>query len=195
MRPVDTPRPKLILISGPPASGKSALAERLGRELCLPVFSSDSFKEVLFDHFDSTDPGTEFRETLGKIGFELLYHAMKACLTSGTTAIFEANFHPAKNNDRLKTLFAGFDAVPFYIYCFADRSVIDSRFRARATTETRHAGHKDQEKIQSDRYPDMLFESNFRLDIGTTPHEVDTTDFDTIDHGRLESGIRTFLSR
>ncbi len=188
-------RAKLILISGPPASGKSTLAKRLGETFGLPVFSSDSFKEVLFDHLDSSTPGTEFREALGKIGFDLLYHTMNACLASGTTVIFEANFHPVKNNERLRTLFADFDAIPFYVYCSADRSTIDRRFRVRAATEIRHAGHRDSEKILSDRYPDILFESNLRLDIGATAYELDTTDFDAIDYRSLKSEIRTFLLR
>ena len=38
-----------ILVTGIPASGKSTIAEHLAKELSLPCFSKDAFKEILFD--------------------------------------------------------------------------------------------------------------------------------------------------
>lgn len=39
----------LILVSGPPASGKSYLARLFAERLTLPLYSRDAIKETLFD--------------------------------------------------------------------------------------------------------------------------------------------------
>ena len=41
--------PTLVLISGMPATGKSTLAVELADQLGWPVFTKDTFKELLFD--------------------------------------------------------------------------------------------------------------------------------------------------
>ena len=42
-------RPRLVLVTGAPASGKTTLADRLGPALCLPVLSRDRLKALLAD--------------------------------------------------------------------------------------------------------------------------------------------------
>jgi len=43
------PPTPLIIVIGPPASGKTALAHHLAADLRLPLLSRDDFKERLFD--------------------------------------------------------------------------------------------------------------------------------------------------
>jgi hypothetical protein len=45
-------RPRLVLVTGAPGTGKTTLAVRLGRALTLPVLSRDSVKELLTDALD-----------------------------------------------------------------------------------------------------------------------------------------------
>ena len=42
-------RPLLIIVNGPPASGKSTLAEQVAAQLRLPYLSKDAIKEELYD--------------------------------------------------------------------------------------------------------------------------------------------------
>jgi len=44
------PKPLLIIISGPPGTGKTTLGKRMANELHLPFVNKDSIKELLFDH-------------------------------------------------------------------------------------------------------------------------------------------------
>ncbi|MBE8523062.1 AAA family ATPase [Amycolatopsis sp. H6(2020)] len=41
--------PAVIVVSGPPAVGKSTLARELATRLTLPLLSRDAIKEALFD--------------------------------------------------------------------------------------------------------------------------------------------------
>ena len=47
--------PLVVIITGPPASGKSMLGRELARRLALPLLSKDLFKEVLFDQLGWSD--------------------------------------------------------------------------------------------------------------------------------------------
>ena len=55
--------PLLIIISGPPCSGKTALGGWLARELGLPLLHRDGFKEALFDSLGWSD--LEWSQRLG----------------------------------------------------------------------------------------------------------------------------------
>ncbi|NTW46111.1 MAG: AAA family ATPase [Candidatus Moranbacteria bacterium] len=186
---------KIILISGTPASGKSSLAKLIGNGFGLPVFSADSLKEVLFDHIDVPKPKTAERKKIGGASFELLYHIMERCLAAKTVAVCEAHFYPPWSEDRLKRILSEYDAEAFYIHCSADRSVIERRFRERASSAERHPGHRDPELIRNRNFPDLLFESDFRPELGIPIHRIDTSDFDSIDFDGLSGDIDRFLKR
>ena len=42
---------RLIIITGAPASGKSSIAEAVGKKLCIDVISKDEFKIELFEKY------------------------------------------------------------------------------------------------------------------------------------------------
>jgi predicted kinase len=45
----------LILVTGPPASGKTTLAQPLARQLGVPLLGKDTVKEALFDTLGTGD--------------------------------------------------------------------------------------------------------------------------------------------
>ena len=191
MKHLEANQIQLIIISGPPASGKSTLARNIRKEFGFPVFSADSLKEILFDDLGTQKPKTDKRQAIGKASFDLLYHTMETCVSSGTVAIFEAHFYPPWSEKRLKEIIFGTDT--FYIHCTAENAVIERRFRERASSAARHPGHRDSELIQYDTFPELLFESDFRPDIGAPVHTVDTTDLESLDLTGLMTEIENFL--
>jgi len=60
---------KLIVFSGLPGTGKSTLAETIGRELSIPVFAKDWLEAVLLQHGLQSSPNGK---SLGYVGYELL---------------------------------------------------------------------------------------------------------------------------
>jgi predicted kinase len=140
----DADLPLLVVVTGPPASGKTTVAEALARELGLPLVAKDAIKEPLFDALGIGD--REWSRALGRAAFELLFARVAAELRAGRPVIAEANFE-------VDTAPSAFAALPPFrlvqIHCSAPAEVLVSRFRARAGT--RHAGHLDGEIVEEVR--------------------------------------------
>lgn len=60
---------KLIIFTGLPGAGKSALADAIGRELCIPVFAKDWLEATLLR---SKLIPAETEKQLGSVGYDLL---------------------------------------------------------------------------------------------------------------------------
>ena len=132
------PAPLLVLVTGPPAAGKSSIAAELARELGLPLLAKDGFKETLFDALGTGDRAWSRR--LGQATFPLLYHAVARVLAAGCGAVLEGNFAPGIAEREL-------EALPPHrlvqVFCSAPADLLAERFVARAAE--RHPGHVDHE--------------------------------------------------
>ena len=85
-------RPSLIIVAGPPCTGKSTLALRLAIDLSLPLIAKDHIKEILFDSLGWKDRA--WSRQLGQLTYELLYHFVEVELRAGCSCIVESNFAP-----------------------------------------------------------------------------------------------------
>lgn len=130
--------PLLVVVTGPPASGKTTIARTLSRELELPCFSRDVLKEILFEELGWSD--RTWSQRLGRATWPLLYSVVGEQLRAGRSLIVEANFDPsfaAAEFARLPSCRA------VQIYCTANSETIRERFAARARDGSRHPGHVD----------------------------------------------------
>jgi len=78
---------KLIVFSGLPSAGKSALAEAVGRELGIPVFTKDWLEAVLLR---SKLVPAETEKQLGSIGYDLLTVLAERQLILGQSVILDS---------------------------------------------------------------------------------------------------------
>jgi predicted kinase len=140
-RAVAADAPLLVVVTGPPASGKTTLAEALGRELGLPLVAKDAIKEALFDVFGTGDRA--WSHALGRATFELVFARVAAELRAGRPVIAEANFE-ARSFERFAELPA---ARVVQIHLTAPPRVLLERFAARE----RHPGHLDETTVHEVR--------------------------------------------
>jgi predicted kinase len=83
--------PLLLVVTGPPASGKSSIAEELARRLALPLIAKDPLKELLWDVLGEGD--LEWSRRLGSAAFELQFHVARTLLDAGASLVLEGNFY------------------------------------------------------------------------------------------------------
>jgi predicted kinase len=165
----------LVLVTGPPASGKTTLAGPLAAALGLPLIGKDLIKEALFDVLGTGDRAWSRR--LGKASFEVLY-AVAGALPA---AVLDANLGP-EAAPRLQAI----DAHLLEVYCRCPADEVERRFASRAPT--RHPGHVDH--LLAPEIKATLTRGAGPLDLGPVL-EVDTTH--PVDTSKVAAWVRAHL--
>src|SRR5436190_16264150 len=136
--------PPLVLVSGSPGAGQTALARRLAADLEMPLLSKDTIKEALGETLvvDSVERSRE----LGRASVGVLF-ALREQLDLGVGVVVDHAFHQE---------FAA-DVVPLVersaavlVHCHAPQDVLGQRKLAREARGERHAVHFDRERMPFD---------------------------------------------
>lgn len=187
--------PILIIISGPPCSGKTTLGRWLAARLQLPIMHRDIFKEALFDSMGWND--LSWSQLLGGASYAILYETAAAVLAANYSLIIESNFDPVRDVPRLHALAARAPFLPLQIRCMAEGRVLFQRFLQRANSGARHPGHLDQLNIAV--YEPIVQAGagarNDFLDIGGERMDVDTNDLDALDYEQVLTSIHAAIAR
>ncbi|HKP51899.1 MAG TPA: ATP-binding protein [Chloroflexia bacterium] len=180
-------QPIVLIISGPPCTGKTTLGQRLAHDLRLPFLSKDRIKELLFDTLGVGD--REWSKKLGAATMELLFMLAETELAAGRSFLLEANFRPALANRQFMALKEKYDFRALQVECRADSDVLLARFKARTESGERHPGHIDHVT-----YPEVvadLLEGVYGpLEVADTVYAVDTTDFARVNYAQLLEKLR-----
>ncbi len=162
---------KLIIVSGFPASGKTTLVTWLSKELCLPSFSKDDFKELLADTIGFTDH--ESTRLLGKTSFSTLFFIVKRLIESNTSVIIESNFMLEKETKDFILYLKQANVEVYEILCHADGQTLVSRFLDRK----RHPVHHTLHEVPLNHYLETTVRKGKDTPLGVGRLlEVDTTE-------------------
>jgi predicted kinase len=138
----------LVVVTGPPASGKTSLARALAHELDLPWISKDALKETLYDLFGS---GEELEQRLEEAARRLLLTVAEQQLASDLSAIVESNFDRDAELEPLERLWREHPTRVVQIHCGGEEAQLLERFAERAASDERHPGHEDRpEEVRDD---------------------------------------------
>jgi predicted kinase len=170
--------PPLVIVTGPPASGKTTLGRTLATRLNMPFLYKDGIKEALFDTLGWSD--REWSRKLGVATYALLFHLLEMELAAGRSLVVESNFDAERDGPRFLALRDRYGFRPVQICCVADGVVLLERFRSRAEANERHPGHVETPNI-AEFEPALLRGRLDPLPLDSSLIEVDTTDFAKVD--------------
>jgi len=178
--------PAIVIVTGPPCTGKTAIARQVAEHYSLPWMGKDTFKEVLFDTLGWKDRAWSKR--LSRASVEMLFRFVEAQLRAQRSCVVESNFKAEFDAARFLQLRERYAFEPVQIQCVADGQVLFERFKRRAEGDERHPGHCDH--LNYAEFRATLLQGRLEsLDIGGCTIEIDTTDFGTIDYAALYAEI------
>jgi predicted kinase len=139
--PAQPQQPRLLLITGAPASGKTRLARGLGARYGGGACSKDDFKETLFEVLGTGDAAWSRR--LSDASFALLFTWAPQLLAAHALVLMEGNFRGAEHEPPLRLLLERSGAGVAQVLCVAGPATRAARLAARAADPVRHRGHRD----------------------------------------------------
>lgn len=155
--------PTLLLVTGPPAAGKSTLAARLADDLGLPLLAKDAFKEAVADGFRVSTLDESCRAGAAAVG--VLYATAAELLRRDVSCVVESAFPRGLAETDLAPLLELAEGI--VVDCRAADDVCGERYRARTG---RHPCHFDAHRI------DIDWRAYDPLDLDVPALTVDTTD-------------------
>lgn len=140
-------QPVFVIVSGPPASGKSTLAPQVASALALPLIAKDTIKDALISVLDV--PDVDASRQLGRASVQA---TLAVAAQSPIGAVIESNFYRS-------VAAAELDALPgsvIELFCRCSADVARDRYRSRAGT--RHVGHFDHDRTRDELWNDEVAE-------------------------------------
>lgn len=128
--------PLLVVVTGPPAAGKTTVARGLAGRLRLPLIAKDTIKEALFDGLGTGD--LAWSQRLGEATYRVMLELAEASVTAGAGLVLEANFVRGREHE-----LAALPVRFVQVHCSAPLEVLLERYGSRE----RHPGHVDAERI------------------------------------------------
>jgi predicted kinase len=134
-------KPKLIVVTGRPGSGKTTLSKELGKLLYLPVVSRDEIKEGYVNTFNVSHD--ELPDNTNRIASQAFFKNIELLLATRVSMIAEAAFQHKVWEPEI-TKFAKYSDVVLII-CEVDAQVAADRHLERGMNEpNREFFHRDK---------------------------------------------------
>jgi predicted kinase len=132
-----------VVVSGPPASGKSTLAPALASALDLPLLAKDMIKDALVDALGA--PDLPRSRELGRAAV----HVLLAVARTAGRGVLESVWHGYS-----RTSLAALPGPTVEVFCRCDRDVLRARYADRSAG--RGTGYFDTERTAEELWNDEV---------------------------------------
>ncbi|MCT9934891.1 ATP-binding protein [Planotetraspora sp. A-T 1434] len=164
--------PTLVVVSGPPGSGKTTLAHEIARSLGCPAVCRDEIKEGMAHSTPGFEASTG--DPLTQRTFTVFFEVLETLLRGGVTVVAEAAFQDKLWRPNLEPL-AELAAIRV-IRCTVDAAVAHERIVRRAADGPKRAAHADQDLLKAIANGERPLESWVPISLDIPTLAVDTTD-------------------
>ena len=183
--------PLLVIITGLPGSGKTALARNLSEQFQLPMIHKDGIKETLFNALGWTDE--KWSRQLSYTSFQVQYYLLGVMLKAGVSCITEGNFDAELATPEFEHLRSKYPFRPIQVLCYGNGETLWQRFEQRSLSNRRHPGHNSS---APENYKSRILGGRCApIDLDAPLIELDTTDFEQLDLTSLHAAIASALHR
>ncbi|MCX5589610.1 AAA family ATPase [Streptomyces erythrochromogenes] len=180
-------RPTLVVVSGPPATGKTTLAHALSQQLGCPAIIRDEIKQGMV--MSTRNHRTASDDPLNIPTLDVFFKTITVLVQAGVTLIAEAAFQDRLWRPGLEPLLDLADLR--IIRCVTPTLTITERITERARTDSHRAAHGDEALLadmEAGTYDPEQFKT-ISLDVPTLI--VDTSDGYTPGTPEIEAFLRT----
>jgi predicted kinase len=164
--------PTLIVVSGPPGSGKTTLAHAIARAVPCPAICRDEIKDGLVHARDGDNPLDD--DAVSRLTNETFFDVLRTLASAGLTVVAEAAFQDQLWRPGLETLLDLADIR--VIHCVVDPALARERIVRRLAEEpTSRASQNDREFLAQLDRGKLSLESFQPISISVPSLLVDTT--------------------
>ncbi len=182
--------PKLIIIIGLPATGKTTLSLKVSKTFDLPLISRDEIKVQIMDKVGWGD--REWSKKVGQASYSLLDYTAKQLSRSKSSFILESDFAPEFANEKFNLIHQqGYDIIQ--IVCSASNDVILDRWKKRAAKNSSHPSSTEGEQGLNELLETIAKGQRQPLNVPSEIIYVDTSDSIGIDHLNVISQLKSLL--